>query len=849
MDELIAFHALPIDQTFNRLETSPQGLSSAEVKKRQKFFGKNRLEENEISLFTIFFRQFKSIPIYILFLASLVSISIGEWIDFSVVMGIIFLNGLIGFWQEVKAEASIAALKKMTESKNLVIRSGARVSIASSELVPGDYVVFREGEVVTADIRLAESAGLIIDESSMTGESIPVIKDHELMLPEEALPFELSNMLLAGTLVARGSGSGIVVRTGTKTYLASIAEKAKEASPDTPLNKALDFFMRRYIFILIAIFFLLGIVGVLQGRHWIDLSYILLAALVAAVPEGLVVVITLVMVLGALALSKKQTLIRYLPSVETLGGVTVLASDKTGTITEGKLIVKEVCTNNEGLLKKIAALCNDANEAAGDPLDVALSKWVGDYKEIRNAHPRVWEHPFDTRLMFMATINKTADTEELFIKGAYEALKEKAENPEEFTSTLSLFLEQGLRVIAFGRGKWERNQDPSFWKIRLIGLIGFLDPAKEGVREAVVSAKKAGIRIMMITGDHPKTAKAIAKDVEIWTEKDEVLSGREMEGLSDKDLLKILKKATVLARVLPEHKYRIVKLLQQSKEIVAVTGDGMNDVPALKAADIGIAMGSGTEAAKSVSKMVITDNNLKVIVSAIRNARVIADNIRKVIYYLVGTTLLEVVLIVFAILSNLPLPLLAIQILWINLIGDGVQDKTFSFAKEEGNVMHRKPRRPEKQFFDLLQTVRIFCFGFVVGLLCCFLYVYLIDVYEPPLVSTIIFTCVVVAQWANGIQAQKEVEPFFRNVLHSFGINPWIFFAVGIGLILQCTVIYWTPELFHLKPMNLTHWMYPIGTFLAAFMVVEIRKWIEFFFRHSFSARKAGIKGDGISHA
>lgn len=838
MDELIAFHALPIDQTFNRLETSSHGLTDEEVKNRQKIFGKNILEENKISLFAIFFRQFKSIPIYILFLASLVSISIGEWTDFSVILWIIFLNGLIGFWQEVKAEASIAALKKMTESKNLVIRGGARVSIASSELVPGDYVVFHEGEVVTADIRLAKSAGLMIDESSMTGESVPVIKNHELILSEKALPYELSNMLLAGTIVVRGSGFGIVVRTGAKTYLASIAEKAQEASPDTPLNKALNFFMRRFVFVLIGIFILLGITGVLQGRHWIDLSYILIAGLVSAVPEGLVVVVTLVMVLGALALSKKQTLIRYLPSVETLGSVTILASDKTGTITEGKLVVKEICANDKGLLKKIAALCNDAHEEVGDPLDIALSKWVEDYQEIREAHPRVWEHPFDTRLMLMATTNKVNDAEELFIKGAYEALKEKAENSEEFTSTLSSFLEQGLRVIAFGHGKWEKNQDPSFWKIRLIGLIGFLDPAKEGVREAVISAKRAGIQVMMITGDHPTTAKAIAKEVEIWTEKNETLSGREMERLSDEDLLKTLKKVTVLARALPEHKYRIVKLLQQSKEIVAVTGDGVNDVPALKAADIGISMGSGSEAAKSVSKMVITDNNLKVIVGAIRNARVIADNIRKVIYYLVGTSLLEVVLIAFAILSNLPLPLFAIQILWINLIGDGVQDKTFPFSKEEGNVMHRKPRSPEKQFFDLLQIVRIFSFGLIVGLLCFLLYIALIDVYEPALVSTIIFTCVVVAQWANGIQAQKETEPFFKNVLHSFTINPWIYLSIGIGIILQCIAIYWVPELFHLVPMDLVYWIYPVGIFLAAFMIVEIRKWIEFFFRHASARRQ-----------
>lgn len=830
MTEPDSFHTLSIEETFKRLESFPHGLNCEEVEKRQKLFGKNVLKEEKTSLFTIFFRQFKSIPIYILFAASCISLLMGEWIDFCVIIGIILTNGIIGFWQESKAEASIAALKKMTQSKNQVVRNGERISICSSELVPGDYMFFQEGEVVTADVRLTDSAGLMIDESSITGESAPVIKNHETILPKHSLPYELANMLLTGTIVVRGSGHGVVSSIGGKTYLASIAEKAKEASPETPLNKALDFFMSRFVYVLIGIFALLGIIGIIQGRHLIDLSYILLAGLVSAVPEGLVVVVTLVMVIGALALSKRQTLIRYLPSVETLGSVTVLASDKTGTITKGKFIVKEVFAKDLEQLKRIASLCNDANEGSGDPLDVALSKWVEEFEKNRTAYPRIWEHPFDTRLMLMATANQINQSQELLVKGAFEALKEKGENREEFESTLTAFLEQGLRVIAFGQGKWENNPDPSSWKIEIVGLVGFLDPPKEGVKEAVIAAKNAGIHVLMITGDHPITAKAIAKEVNIWSENDQILTGKEIEELDEASLLQALKKATVLARVLPEHKYRVIKLLQESNEIVAVTGDGVNDVPALKVADIGIAMGSGSEAAKSVSKMVIADNNLRVIIGAIKNARVIADNIRKLIYYLVGTTIQEVVLIVLAVISNLPLPLLAIQILWVNLIGDGVQDKTFPFAKEEGDVMKRKPRRPEKQFFNLSQIIRIFSFGLTVGLMCFFLYIYLIDTYEPAIVSTILFTCVVVAQWANGIQAQKETEPFFKNILRSFTINPFIFLGIGVGMILQCIIIYLIPELFHLAPIELSYWVYPLWIFLAAFGVVEIRKWIEWWF-------------------
>lgn len=827
------FHALSIEETFKRLESTNQGLRHEEVVKRQKQFGKNVLDEEKISKMQIFLRQFNSILIYILFAASIVSILIGEWTDFAVINGIILINGLIGFWQEVKAEQSITALKKMTESKNRVIRNGKTLSVLSSELVPGDYVIFQEGEVVTADFRLTDSSGLMIDESSISGESMPIIKDHTAMLAEDSLPYELANMLLTGSVVVRGFGHGLVTKTGKNTYFASIAERAKEKSPETPLGKALKFFSQRYIVLLISVFLLLGIAGYFQGRTLINLGYILLAGLVSAVPEGLPIVITLVMVVGALALSKKQTLIRYLPSVETLGSVTVIASDKTGTITEGKLIVKDVFSLNEEKLKLIASLCNDAHGDSGDPLDVALAGWVCNFEQLQQEHPRVWTYSFDTRLRLMATVNKINNGEELLIKGAFEALKEKAVNKEELDlleTHLTAFLEEGLRVIAFGAGEWNRNEDPSSWKINLIGLIGFLDPPKKGVKEAVDSAKKAGVHVMMITGDHPLTAKAVAKEVNIFSENDQILTGKDIESFSDEDLGKALKKTVVLARILPEHKYRIVKMLQKSREIVAVTGDGINDVPALKAADIGIAMGGGTEAAKSVSKMVITDNNLRIIVEAIKNARVIADNIRKVIYYLVSTSLQEICLIVFAILSNLPLPLVAIQILWINLVTDGVLDKTFPFAKEEGDVMSRKPKKPEKQFFDLKQVIRILVFGLTMGLVCFFLYIHLMPLFSTEIVSTIVFTSVVVAQWANGIQAQKDNEPFFKNILSSLTINPFIFIGLALGILLQCGVIYIAPNLFHVVPMGLEHWSYPLLIFILAFGVVEIRKWFEWIF-------------------
>jgi len=823
-------HSISIDEIFKTFSSSKEGLTDQEVENRFKKYGKNVLDEKKISKWVIFFRQFHNILIYVLVIASIVSISIGEWIDFIVINIIILINGFLGFFEELKAESSLQALKKMVESRNKVIRNGKTIDIPSSELVPGDFIVLHEGEVVTADLRLVESHGLMSDESSITGESMPVVKDHEKLLEEETPPYKLKNMLLSGTTVVRGTGKGVIVKTGKETYFASIAKKAEEKSPETPLVKSLNFFAKRYAFFLIGLFLVMGIVGIFQNRSILELFYILLAGLVSAVPEGLPIVITLVMVIGVVFLSRKKAIIRYLPSVETLGSVTVIASDKTGTITEGKLVVKETYAEDEIHLKLIAALCNDAHEKTGDPIDVALAHWVEDFNKIRDENPRQWSYSFDARLKLMASVNKVNGEDRLFIKGAFEELKAKDGNTDKFEKKMEAYLKEGLRVLAFAEAKWENNKDPASWKVKLVGLIGFLDPPQKDVKSAIDFAAKAGIRTIMITGDHPQTAKEIAKEVGICSEKDQVLTGKDFKQLSDEELTEKIKYSPVLARILPEDKYRIVELLQKNNEIVGVTGDGVNDVPALKKADIGIAMGRGTEAAKSVAEMVITDNNLHIIIDAVKNARVIADNIRKVIYYLVSTSLQEIILISLTIFSFLPLPLTAIQILWINLVSDGVLDKTFPFAKAEGDVMKRKPLAPQKKFFSLAQIVRIAIFGAGLGVFCYFLYLYLLDKYPYESVTTIVFTSVVLAQWANGIQAQKETEPFFRHFIRSFSINPYIFIGLGAGIALQWVAVYLLPTVFHTVPLTIDQWKYPIISFFVAFGLVEVRKWIEKFF-------------------
>jgi len=830
MDLPPAPHARSADDISHMLSTGPEGLSDAEAQARLALFGKNTITEEKASRLVIFLRQFNSILVYILIIAAVIALVVADVKDFMIIIIIIAVNSIIGFWQEVKAEASLDALKKLTESRVTVIRDGTGRVIPSEDLVIGDCVSLNEGDLVTADIRLFETSALTIDESSLTGESMPVVKDQTAKVAEDSPPYDLKNSLLSGTSVVRGYGKGYVVRTGKKTYFAGIATLAQERSPDSPFTKAIAHFSKRYILLLVGIFTIGWIMAFLQGRPLPEIAYLLVAQMVSAVPEGLPIVVTIIMVVGAMALSKKKTLVRHLPAVETLGSATVIATDKTGTITEGILAVHDVYALDREALDLGAALCNEARGNSGDPIDVALSHWVTGYEEIRTRNPRRWVYPFDTARRLMATANVVDDEERFYVKGAYEELIKHADNAHalgDLEIQIEVMAGRGLRVLAFGAGRW-LGEDPAAWRFSIVGIVGFIDPPKESAAEAVRVAKNAGIRVVMITGDHPLTACEVAKAVHIWKDGDGLLTGPEIMAMSDDELAAALKHTTVLARILPEHKYRIVKVLQEHGEIVTVTGDGVNDVPALRAADLGIAMGSGSEAAKSAAKMVIVDNNLSVIVDAIRNARVIVDNIRKVIYYLVSTSITEIVLISTTVFLGLPLPLLPIQILWINLVTDGVQDKTFPFIREEGDVMKRPPKDPAKQFFDGRQMRRIITFGLVMGALGVILFWYLLGCYPYELVVSIMFTSFVCFQWCNGLQAQQEHEPFLLDIKKSFSINPYIFYGIGVGIVLQLIAIYAMPGIFGIVPLGLEHWGYVALLTVAAFVVVEAIKWLEY---------------------
>ncbi|MHB9015888.1 MAG: cation-translocating P-type ATPase, partial [Sulfurovum sp.] len=793
-------HVETIEFLAQQMESSKDGLNQAKVQQNLSIYGLNEIKEKKHNLFLLFLSQFKSPLVYVLVAAAALSLFLQNMHEGVLILLIVIINSCIGFWQEVKALSSIKALKKLTESKTQVKRNNQTVLISSSQLVPGDVIVLSEGDIVPADIRLFYTNGLVIDESILTGESIPVQKDANLLLHKTTLPYELDNMALSGTTVTKGKAEGFVVFTAEKTYLASLSSKAEEKSPETPLSKALEIFIKKHMLVILLLIVFSAIFALWQGRGAIEVIYLIIAELVSAVPEGLPIVVTLVLTIGAMTLSLKKVYIRHLPSVETLGSATVIASDKTGTITQGKLKVEEVFSLHDTFLQTVSALANESIENKGDPIDTALALWIGkEYENIREKYPRVNLYPFDTQYRLMASSNMIEREHKIFVKGAFESLKLIATNQNDF-ETLERehdkLASNGLRVIALGMGE-HTSDNIEKWRIEIVGLVGFLDPPKEGVLEAVQTAQRAGIKVMMITGDNPLTAAAVAKLVNIYKEEDLIATGKELNDMDDETLEKILPKITVWARVLPEHKYRIVKMLQKQGEIVAVTGDGANDVPALRAADLGIGMGSGTDAAKSTAKMVLADNNLTVIVDAIKQGRTIAGNIRKAIYFLVSTSLDEVILITGAILMSLPLPLYPVQILWINLVSDSALDKTFPFLKEEEDVMSKAPTKLHEKFLDKTQLLRVVYAALVISMGALFLYVWMLEQYGKESAVSTLFSAFVVATWVNGLQSLKENEPFLKNIKKSLQINPYIFHGIGIGLVLQLCAIYLLSDVFH----------------------------------------------------
>ncbi len=881
------WYELMSEEVEKKVNTSlSQGLTDQEVKQRQKQFGYNELKEAERpSAILLFLAQFKDFMVLVLLAATLVSGLLGEYIDAIAIMAIVLINGFLGFFQERKAEKSLQALKELSAPQVNVFRNNEWVRILSKEIVVGDIIKFTSGDRIGADIRLADVKSLEIEESALTGESVPVTKHVEPIRDGDVSLGDQENMAFMGTMVTRGSGVGIVVGIGMNTAMGQIAELLQSAQTMiTPLQRRLEQLGKILITVALLLTLLVVVVGVINGHEMYEMFLAGVSLAVAAIPEGLPAIVTVALSLGVQRMIKKNAIVRRLPAVETLGCASVICSDKTGTMTQNKMTVthlwsggktwsvsgtgydvngkffageREIKPSDHKTLQQLltfGVLCNNASlkrkdetiVVDGDPTEGALlvagikagltNEFLAKQFEI------VDEFPFDSSRKMMSVIVKDrAGNQFVVTKGAPDVLlgvsksvlwdhKQQplsADYENKIKNAIEGLASDALRTIAVGFKPLRPNQQvesegEAESDLTFIGIQGMIDPPRPEVKAAVKECKDAGIKTIMITGDHLITAKAIATQLGILPAGGKVLDGYALSKMDIDELEAIVDDVYVYARVSPEHKLKIVKALQSRGHIVAMTGDGVNDAPAIKASDIGIAMGiTGTDVAKEASSLVLLDDNFATIKAAIKEGRNIYENIRKFIRYLLASNVGEILVMLFAMLMGLPLPLVPIQILWVNLVTDGLPAMALGLDQPEGNLMKHGPRHPKEGVFARGLGWKIISRGFLIGIatLAAFLVVYHRDPNNLGYAQTIAFATLVMAQLIHVFDCRSERSIFHRNPFQ----NMYLVWAVISSVLLMLIVIYYPP----LQPVFKTYaivprdWLLVIGmsalpTFLLA---------------------------------
>ena len=876
------WHQLDPREVTERLQSSDSGLTPEEVRQRLERFGPNELiEKKRKSLGMMFLDQFKDFMILVLIAAAVVAGVIGEPSDTIAIAVIVLLNAVLGFVQEYRAEKAMAALKKMAAPSATVIRDGKPDTIPADRLVPGDLVLLEAGNVVPADIRLSETVQLRTEEAALTGESLPVGKQTEA-LPEEDLSIgDRKNMAYKGTLVTYGRGQGLVTATGMQTELGRIAVllQAQEEGK-TPLQKRLTSFGKKLAYAVLAICAMVFVAGLLRGEPPLLMLLTAISLAVAAIPEALPAVITISLALGAKKLVKLRALIRKLPAVETLGSVTYICSDKTGTLTLNRMTVEELYVNGRlfrseelptagpenaeeplsgrkppGMLLTALALSNDARLDAsgavlGDPTEVALFNLAREKGFLREKldekFPRLAEIPFDSDRKLMTTFHPWENGRLIsFTKGAVEEIVARSEKSFTHRGLEDLDRPQilemadriagdGLRALGFGLRVWDGLPDPLTSEavetgLTLIGIVGMMDPPRPEAREAVALCRSAGIRPVMITGDHPLTARVIAQRIGILEgDGKAVLTGRELDRLSLEEFENRVEQIQVYARVAPEQKLKIVQALQDKGHYVAMTGDGVNDAPALKRADIGIAMGiTGTDVSKEASHLILLDDNFATIVKAVREGRKIYDNIRKFIRYLLTTNSGEIWTLFLAPFLGLPIPLLPIHILWINLVTDGLPALALSAEPEEKDLMKRPPRDPRESIFAQGLGIHAIWVGLLMAGVVLGLQAGAIHQGDTHW-QTMVFTTLCLLQLGNVLAIRSERLSLFKQGLLS---NKPLLASVLLTLLLQMATIY-IPALnsvFKTEPLTAGELFLVFGLSSLVFVAVEIEKFFKGF--------------------
>ena len=844
---------IDVNDALKAFHTSINGLSQLEATNRLAKFGLNELvSKKNKPAWVYFFDQFKDFMILILIVAAILSGIMGDMVDAVVILIIVLLNALLGFSQEYKAEKSMLALKKMSITTARVLRDGNPAIIPSEELVPGDIVFLEAGNIVPADIRLIEVHAISVDESSLTGESNAIHKKVETILEKDIALGDQLNMAFKGTLVTSGRATGLVTVTGMFTELGKIAGLLQEEKVATPLQKRMVEFGQKLSYIILLICFILFISGLIRGENPFVLLLLSISLAVAAIPEALPALITIALAKGAARLAKRKALVRKLPAVETLGSVSFICSDKTGTLTRNKMEVVENFENtvlspsfsNTPLL--LSALLNqdiqfnESGEAFGESTELALVNYcisklgVTVFHDLYKQFPRIAEIPFDSNRKCMSTIHPFGNQFLVITKGASETIQSCLLDQNAKAQMMLMsdnWASQGMRVIAYAfkvldhlpmQITSEIVEQDLIW----IGQIGLMDPPRENVKKVIEDCKEAGIKPIMITGDHPATAKSIAIKVGIMGANDSVMLGAEMEKLTDEDLKQKIFDIAVFARVSPNQKLRIIKALQSRGHYVAMTGDGVNDAPSLKAANIGVAMGiTGTDVSKEAADLILLDDGFGTIVNAIKEGRRIVDNIRKFIKYIMTCNGAEIWTIFLAPILGMPIPLLPIHILWINLVTDGLPALALVNEKAEADIMKRPPRKSEESFFADGVGYHVLWVGLLMAGVTLATQAYALH-HQYAHWQTMVFTVLSFAQLGHVLAVRSDRSFLYQQGLFS---NSLLFLSVLFTFCLQLGVIY-IPlfnEIFNTQPLSIQELGFCIIMALIVFHAVELEKLIK----------------------